>query len=560
MKLRRHLITSMLLLSLSARLSADEARFIDLSLLVAAEYPCTWADSFPRFRIERTATIGRQSAYNIDTLTIDGNTGTQMDVPPHSVALPELKLPHSGEYGAEFTDKTPAWKFVGEACVIDTRKLLDSTPNGISSLVRKQDVLDWERKHRPLRRGDVALFHSGFSDKYYAPLPAGRRFLADILERKHPAWPDPDPETMEYLAANGVMHIGTDSPTMGPLPDLGEPVHYAALKYGAVFTEGATKLSQLPTTGALYCMMGPRHKDGPYGEGRAFAIVGGELTKTLLDSARNKRVTDLSVVLSIDHPVTWPGKGIDRHRHRYTKNDFVYSDNLQLYHHGHVMDSQAGTSLVPPSYALPAEDIPRNAYAPEIRIWLDEYEREFGRRGTSDTTTEKVPLSQTCGWARVIDVRHLVGSTNRGTWPASPRITVAEIKEYEAAKGNLQPGQIVIFRSDHTDRHFQPRADAAGCLADPINGLSEGWPAPGPEAVAYLASKGIRCVATDGPTLGGVDERRALMTYWMLGSKDMVGVEFLTNVGSLPEKAYFMFAPVKIRGCHGGPGRAIALY
>ena len=67
-------------------------------------------------------------------------------------------------------------------------------------------------------------------------------------------------------------------------------------------------------------------------------------------------------------------------------------------------------------------------------------------------------------------------------------------------------------------------------------------------------------MATDGPSLGGVDPKTALMTYWMLGTNEMVGVEFLTNVGALPEKAYFLFAPVKIRDCHGGPGRVIALY
>ena len=97
-------------------------------------------------------------------------------------------------------------------------------------------------------------------------------------------------------------------------------------------------------------------------------------------------------------------------------------------------------------------------------------------------------------------------------------------------------------------------------MDDPLNGKSEGWPAPGPEAIVYLASKGIRCVATDGPTLGGVEPKRALMTYWALGSKGMVGVEFLTNLGQLPDGAYFLFAAVKIRDCHGGPGRAIALW
>ena len=59
-----------------------------------------------------------------------------------------------------------------------------------------------------------------------------------------------------------------------------------------------------------------------------------------------------------------------------------------------------------------------------------------------------------------------------------------------------------------------------------------------------------------------MDPRRALMTYWALGSREMVGVEFLHNVGSIPEtkNAYFLFAAVKIRDCHGGPGRAIVLY
>ena len=93
-----------------------------------------------------------------------------------------------------------------------------------------------------------------------------------------------------------------------------------------------------------------------------------------------------------------------------------------------------------------------------------------------------------------------------------------------------------------------------------INGKSEGWPVPGAAAIHYLADKKIRCVATDGPTLGGVDPRQALITYWAMGHRGMAGVEFLTQVSKLPRKSYFLFAAIKIRGCHGGPGRAIALY
>jgi hypothetical protein len=40
----------------------------------------------------------------------------------------------------------------------------------------------------------------------------------------------------------------------------------------------------------------------------------------------------------------------------------------------------------------------------------------------------------------------------------------------------------------------------------------------------------------------------------------MVGVEFLTDLGGLAPEAYFVFAAVKIKDCHGGPGRAMAWY
>ena len=49
--------------------------------------------------------------------------------------------------------------------------------------------------------------------------------------------------------------------------------------------------------------------------------------------------------------------------------------------------------------------MPAAALSPEARGWLEDYEPDFGPRGTSAVTVEKVPLSQTCGPARVIDAR-----------------------------------------------------------------------------------------------------------------------------------------------------------
>ncbi len=271
-----------------------------------------------------------------------------------------------------------------------------------------------------------------------------------------------------------------------------------------------------------------------------------------------KDVIDLSVTLADDLPTNWPGKGVGNHRQPYMTMRFGMNPNTKTAFPMQMMDSHAGTHLVPPAYALPPKGFDDATYSPEVRGWLREYEKKYGPRGTSDITAEKVLLDQTCGPARVIDVKHLLGTTRKEQWPASPEISVADIRAHEKKEGALTPGDLVIFQSGWTDKHYRPLPGGAACMDEPLNGKREGWPAPGPDAIAYLAGKGIRCVGTDAPTLGGVTDERALMTYWILGTKGMVGVEFLTNLGSLKKGAYVLFAPVKVRDCHGGPGRAIA--
>jgi kynurenine formamidase len=564
---RAGLVVSALILTLAAgsasTVGGDEQiapKVIDLSLLVAPELPGPWPAGWPPFLINHYERIGPLSPYNSDVLVLDGNTGTQLDVPPHSIPAPETNLPNAGLFGRSFTDKISAWQFGGEACVVDCRELLDAAPAGESPLVTKDRIVAWEEVHRPLGFGDVVLFRSGYNDKYYRPMPEGRRFLALPLEGKAPGWPDPDPECMEYIATRKVMTAGTDSPSMGPIPRLAEPTHLAGLKYGMIWTESGTGFGNLPPTGAFYCMLGPKHAEGIYSEARALAIVGESLAKELIQAVRKKNAVDLSVTLSTDLPVSWPGTGIGRHRQPYLKVPLMYAANLGTSHVTHILDSNAGTHLVPPAYSLPPPGFDNRNYSPEVQQWLLDYETKYGLRGTSDVTAEKVALGQTCGRARVINVKGLVGTTGEKQWPVSPEITVSAIRDFEQRDGDLKAGEIVIFHSGHTDQYFKPLPEGLSCLADPLNGKKEGWPAPGPDAIMYLAQKGIRCVATDAPTLGGTEPRRALMTYWALGSKGIAGVEFLTAVDKLPRNAYFIFAAIKIRDCHGGPGRAIAFF
>lgn len=67
-------------------------------------------------------------------------------------------------------------------------------------------------------------------------------------------------------------------------------------------------------------------------------------------------------------------------------------------------------------------------------------------------------------------------------------------------------------------------------------------------------------LSSDAPDVGGGEPKRAMMTYWTLGSREMMGVEFPVNVEKILAGAYFLFAAVKVRDCHGGPDRAIVLY
>ena len=119
------------------------------SHLPAPDLPCTWpAVTFPLFQINHYERIGPHSAYNSDILAIDGNTGTQLDFPPHSIPLPGSNLPNEGQPGRIFSDKVGAWQFAGEACVIDCQRQMPKTiDNG-----EKEDGAIFPEKGIPQKR------------------------------------------------------------------------------------------------------------------------------------------------------------------------------------------------------------------------------------------------------------------------------------------------------------------------------------------------------------------------------------------------------------------------
>ncbi|MBM3846248.1 MAG: hypothetical protein FJ405_08185 [Verrucomicrobia bacterium] len=537
----------------------------DLSLLVSPTLPSVWPVGMMQHSVTPNRTFG-PGAYHRDLIAIDEHTGTQWDAPAHFVPPPDSGLPGAGPMGLITSEKVPAWQFCGEACVIDVSAQCDTATNGGSFLITPDVVKAWERSHRPLRFGDAVLFRSDYSDRYYKPFPKGERFVQTALRQQTPGWPAPTADTMRYLGGLGVRMLGIDGASMGPLPNLAVATHQAGGQLGMIWTECLTGLSKLPTTGSFHAFLPAKHAGGSGGECRAIGITEPTLAARLIANAKNKRVIDVSVTLDEDLPITWPGHGPGDEAPRYIAKTLNPFSRIRgpYFARTHLLDGLVGTHVVPPSFSLPPAGFQASGYSAEVQGVLKDYEKQFGKRGVSDLTMEKLPLEQMMGEVHLVDTASLMGTTAQKDWPASPMVTADFLKKHESAGRRFRAGEIVLFRSGYTDQHFAPLPDQPQpdrLIAAPLAGTAEGWPGISAEAIAYLAERGIRCFGTDTPTMGGVDPKQALRSNWIAASRGMLPVEFLINLKQVPSSgSYFIFAPIKIQGARGGYGRAIVLH
>ncbi len=228
---------------------------VDLSLPLSAHYPVTWP-TLPQFRkqvanwfedvvLPSGERVPSGGYYYAQFLALDEHTGTHVDFPLH--ILPQAELERQG------VNPNPALEsFLGPAVMIDARRYLDQAPAGRSPRLPAELVRDWEKQHGEIRAGEIVLFDSGYTDRYFRPLPEGNRMLREVIfSGKHPGWPVPAEETMELLGDRGVRHVGISSPSMGALDDPQGP-HQAGVRRGMTYAENLIHLDRLPPRGAFY--------------------------------------------------------------------------------------------------------------------------------------------------------------------------------------------------------------------------------------------------------------------------------------------------------------------
>lgn len=239
------------------------AEVVDLTVLISEQLPAHWPTHAPFQRWTFNWFKPVKSSYDDNyaqsafpyygqRYVVDEHTGTQLDCPAHFIPPEGSGLPFAGPMGKITCDKIAPSQWMGPAVVIDVRSILDQAPNGKSPIITPKMVQDWEANNGALKPGDIVLFYSGYSDKYYKPFPEGNRLAFEplILQSK-PGWPAPGPQTMEYLNSKGIKHVGIDSPSMGAV-ESPQATHVAGLKYGMTWEELLTNLGRLPARGAFY--------------------------------------------------------------------------------------------------------------------------------------------------------------------------------------------------------------------------------------------------------------------------------------------------------------------
>jgi kynurenine formamidase len=167
-------------------------------------------------------------------------------------------------------------------------------------------------------------------------------------------------------------------------------------------------------------------------------------------------------------------------------------------------------------------------------------------------TADQIPIEQLIGAAVVIDVAAQAA--------ADPdyRLTLADVRAWEADHGAIPEGAIVLLRTGWGQRW----PDRKRYLGDDTPGDASNlhFPSYGEEAARHLV--GQRKVGVLGVDTASIDHgpSKDFIVHQVANGADVPGLENLANLEELPATGAWVIAlPMKIAGGSGGPVRVVAL-
>jgi kynurenine formamidase len=175
--------------------------------------------------------------------------------------------------------------------------------------------------------------------------------------------------------------------------------------------------------------------------------------------------------------------------------------------------------------------------------------RHFAKDGYP---TDKVPLKNLIAPAVVIDV------SDKAAADRNYLLGADDIREFERRHGRIDPGTIVLLRTDWSQ--YWP--DAKAYLGDDTPGDASKltFPSYGEDAARLLVEE--RNVSILGVDTASADfgPSKDFIVHRIAAARNVSNLENLTNLDKLPPTGSLVMAlPMKIEGGSGGPVRVVAL-
>jgi kynurenine formamidase len=221
----------------------------DLTHTITPEFPVFPGD--PELFIEPLRTY-EEHGYYANKLTFGEHIGTHMDAPAHFVE------------GGAFSNDLPVEQFFAPLAIIDVSKRTAGDPD---TQVMPDDILGWEREHGSLPTGALVAMYSGWESRLSDP--ASFINLGD--DGMHFPGFHPD-ATALLIDERDITGIGVDTLSLdfGASTDFG--THITLLGAGKYGVENLAGLAQVPPTGAVIIVGGPKVTAGSGGQSRVMAL------------------------------------------------------------------------------------------------------------------------------------------------------------------------------------------------------------------------------------------------------------------------------------------------
>lgn len=227
------------------------SQIVDLTHTYGEDFPVF--PGGPQLEIETMTTVA-DGGYYKNLLTLDEHTGTHMDAPAHFA-----------EDGIT-ADQIPAEQLIAPLVVIDISERAVSDPDTEGTV---DDITAWEDDNGPLPAGAFVALYSGWEARLDDP--ASYVNLDDQDVQHYPGWA---PEAAAFLVEErDIVGAGVDTLSLdyGASADFG--THLTLLPAGKYGLENLANLGEVPATGAIIVVGGPKHEGASGGPTRAFALI-----------------------------------------------------------------------------------------------------------------------------------------------------------------------------------------------------------------------------------------------------------------------------------------------